>query len=51
VPEPGKPAPMSGGEPSHPGGEGAKPPPKEQSSVTSRLLDAKRRAQKRSDRE
>jgi uncharacterized membrane protein len=50
VPEPGKPAPMSGGEPSH-SGAGDKPPPKEQSSVTSRLLDAKRRAQKRTDRE
>jgi Ca-activated chloride channel family protein len=51
VPEPGQPAPMSGAEPSHPGGAGDKPPPKEQASVTSRLLDAKRRAQKRTDRE
>ena len=52
VPEQGKPAPMSGGEPSQSGGAAAdKPPPKEQTSVTSRLLDAKRRAKKRTDRE
>jgi hypothetical protein len=51
VSEPGKPAPISGGEPSPTAGEGAKPPPKEQTSVTSRLLDAKRRAKKRTDRE
>jgi hypothetical protein len=51
VPEPGQPAPMQGGEPSHAGGAGDKPPAKEQTSVTSRLLDAKRRAQKRKDRE
>jgi hypothetical protein len=51
VSEPGKPAPMSGGEPSHAGGAGDKPPSKEQPSVTSRLLDAKRRAQKRTGRE
>jgi len=50
-PEPGKPAPMSGGEPSHTGSVGDQPPTKEQASVTSRLLDAKRRAQKRTDRE
>jgi hypothetical protein len=51
VPEPGKPAPMSGGEPSQAGGAADKPPAKEQPSVTSRLLDAKRRAKKRTDRE
>jgi hypothetical protein len=52
VPEQGiKPAPMSGVEPARPAETGEKPPAKEQSSVTSRLLDAKRRAKKRTDRE
>jgi uncharacterized membrane protein len=51
LPEAGKFAPISGGETSPEGGAGDKPPPKPQASVTSRLLDAKRRAQKRSDRE
>jgi Ca-activated chloride channel family protein len=51
VPEPGQPAPLPGGEAAPTGGMGDKPPPKEQPSVTSRLLDAKRRAQKRRDRE
>jgi hypothetical protein len=51
VPEPGKPAPLQGGEPGQAGEAGDKPPPKEQASVTSRLLDAKRRAQKRTDKE
>jgi len=49
VPEPGKPAPMQGGEPSQTPAAGDKPPAKEQPSVTSRLLDAKRRAQKRKE--
>jgi len=52
LPEPGaNPAPISGGEPSQSSGAADKPPAKEQPSVTSRLLDAKRRAQKRTDRE
>jgi hypothetical protein len=42
---------MSGAEPTRPAEAGEKPPPKEQTSVTSRLLDAKRRAKKRTDRE
>jgi uncharacterized membrane protein len=51
VPEAGKPAPLAGGEAAPSGGATDKPPPKDQPSVTSRLLDAKRRAKKRTDRE
>jgi uncharacterized membrane protein len=51
VPEPGKPAPLSGGESAASGEAGDKPPSKDQPSVTSRLLDAKRRAQKRKEKE
>ena len=54
VPEPGKlgkPPHASAAEPSQASGAGDKPPAKEQPSVTSRLLDAKRRAQKRKDKE
>jgi uncharacterized membrane protein len=51
ITEPGKPAPLSGGEPGPPAEAGEKPPPKEQVPTTSRLLEAKRRAQKRTERE
>jgi uncharacterized membrane protein len=51
VPESGKPAPIAGGEGAASVAPGDKPPAKDQPSVTSRLLDAKRRAQKRKERE
>ena len=51
IAEPGKPAPLSGGQPGPPAEAGEKPPPKEQVPTTSRLLEAKRRAQKRTERE
>jgi len=51
VSDPGKSAPPSGGPPGTPSEAGAPPPPKEPVRTTSRLLEAKRRAQKRTDRE
>ncbi len=51
APEAGKPAPFAGGEAAPSAAAGDKPPTKDQPSVTSRLLDAKRRAQKRKERE
>jgi uncharacterized membrane protein len=51
APDPGEPAPLSGGQPNPPSDAGAQPTPKEQVPTTSRLLEAKRRAQKRTDRE
>jgi hypothetical protein len=51
VAEPGKAAPLPRGEGVPSAGTSDKPPAKDQPSVTSRLLDAKRRAQKRKDRE
>ncbi len=51
VQDTGKPAPQSGENVPAPSVPGSKPPTKEQANVTSRLLDAKRRAQRRSDRD
>jgi uncharacterized membrane protein len=51
MPPSGQPAPPSGGPPAPPADAAAQPPPKEQVRTTSRLLEAKRRAQKRTERE
>jgi uncharacterized membrane protein len=51
LPESGQAAPTHGSEPTQASKPVDKPPAKDQPSVTSRLLDAKRRAQKRQDKE